>query len=60
MPYGFIKDAEGRDWFFHKTSLSPANIWPTLKIGEGVLFEGVLEGAGRRRATRVRLHRTSA
>jgi tetratricopeptide (TPR) repeat protein/cold shock CspA family protein len=56
MPFGFIKDAEGRDWFFHKTSLAPANIWPTLKIGESVLFEGVFEGAGKRKATRVRLH----
>ncbi len=53
MPYGFIRDCEGQDWFFHKTSVIPSNAWSKLKEGLEVKLEGRVIPDGRRRADRV-------
>jgi LuxR family glucitol operon transcriptional activator len=53
MPYGFITDEKGSDWFFHKSSVSDINVWRALRNGTGVVFEGLIEPDGKRRATHV-------
>lgn len=36
--YGFIKTPEGRDWFFHRSSVQPSSLWNRLAVGVDVKF----------------------
>jgi LuxR family glucitol operon transcriptional activator len=53
LSYGFILDTEGRDWFFHKSSLSEGKRWSSLRVGEPVRFQETLGDSGRLMASRV-------
>jgi len=59
MPYGFITDDHGNDWFFHKSTVLGINVWRTLHNGIAVVFKGFIEPDGKRRATHVELSKTS-
>ncbi|MDB6157020.1 MAG: ATPase, partial [Gammaproteobacteria bacterium] len=37
-PYGFIKDNEGRRWFFHRNHMYDSGKWPVIQVGSHVEF----------------------
>jgi len=37
-PYGFIKDIDGRNWFFHRSHMYDSNSWGVVQIGSQVEF----------------------
>jgi len=38
LPFGFIRDSEGRDWFFHKNHLADAAEWSSVAEGQAASF----------------------
>jgi cold shock CspA family protein len=39
LGFGFLEDSDGKEWYFHRNSFSPANRWTQLKRGQEVTFE---------------------
>jgi cold shock CspA family protein len=38
IPYGFLTDSQGVDWFFHRTFMRAPSLWPKLRAGQRVSF----------------------
>ena len=55
MPYGFIKDSEGKDWFVHKARLKNPSDWSQFSVGREVTFVEGTDSQGRRLASQVAL-----
>jgi len=53
VSYGFIRDGQNKDWFFHKSDLASSTTWTSLREGQRVVFDDEVDARGRHRASAV-------
>ena len=51
--YGFVRLADGREIFFHRSDMSESRLFNSLQVGDGVTFELVDDRVSGARALRV-------